>query len=48
MLEEEIGSLAGLDREVLLDFRAFLAAEGRVGEHHGEVAPRVGCQGVVS
>src|SRR5680860_1044247 len=33
MLEEQIGSLAGLDREVLLDLRALLAAERWIGEH---------------
>ncbi len=32
MLQEQECSLAGFDREVLLDFSAFLAAKGRVGK----------------
>ena len=34
MLQKEKGGLAGADREVLLHFLAFLAAEGRIGHHH--------------
>ena len=32
MLEEEEGGFAGFDVEVLLNFLAFAAAEGRIGE----------------
>ena len=34
VLQEQEGRLAGLDREVLLDLLALLAAEGRVGQDH--------------
>ena len=34
MLEEQEGGLASADGEVLLHFLAFLAAEGRIGQHH--------------
>ncbi len=33
VLQEEKGSLTGLDGEVLLHLGAFLAAEGRIGQH---------------
>lgn len=34
VLQEEGGGLSGLDREVLLHLGAFLATEGRIGQHH--------------
>ena len=34
VLQEQERRLAGADRKILLYFLAFLAAEGRIGQHH--------------
>ena len=39
VLQEQEGSFAGADGEVLLHFRAFLAAKGRIGQHHVVAVP---------
>ena len=35
VLQEEVGRLAGLNREVLLNLLALLPTKGGIGEHHG-------------